>query len=492
MSKAKINAREVVQDIKSGMTDPELMQKYSLTPKGLESLFSKLVQAKILEQSFVEVRGASSGSQAPAGPTRPSVPAARKTKQAPEGLSESDLAILQDIKDGKHDNEIMRSHELSPGGLKQIKAGFEQKGLLQAAPKALEDEDDPYAGIETGLCPFCSKEVQISASECEHCGRRLESSPPSGTFATGASAQSRHAPDEGAYEEEKECPWEDRASYGTLNAFFQTATKCITTPTSFFSRLPTTGGYFNPLLFAAMTFPIATLLTLVWYMLFKGAGLGGMIGGVLGMSCAFVGGFILAAVGVTIWSGILHLCLAVLGGAREGYQATFRVVSYSSVTSLFSVIPFVGSLAASVWGIVLTVIGLRETHKTTTGKAAVAVTIPVALAVLLGIIIGVAGVAKLKSFGQASIPPAACPAMETFIAGVDNAQGADSQAVSAEVNAAFRALNLDLQSLPDQTKLVKLRQKAVMFGLAVIQQKASGTPSPKVNELRNELRNMCK
>ena len=46
MSKPKISAREVVQDIKSGMTDPELMQKYSLTPKGLESLFSKPYKLK--------------------------------------------------------------------------------------------------------------------------------------------------------------------------------------------------------------------------------------------------------------------------------------------------------------------------------------------------------------------------------------------------------------------------------------------------------------
>jgi hypothetical protein len=53
MNKPKIGAREAANDIRSGMTDAELMEKYHLTAKGLESLFRKLVEAKLLDQSFV-------------------------------------------------------------------------------------------------------------------------------------------------------------------------------------------------------------------------------------------------------------------------------------------------------------------------------------------------------------------------------------------------------------------------------------------------------
>ncbi len=58
MNKPKIGARQAVNDIKSGMTDAELMEKYKLTAKGLESLFGKLVEAKLLDQSFVRTRTA--------------------------------------------------------------------------------------------------------------------------------------------------------------------------------------------------------------------------------------------------------------------------------------------------------------------------------------------------------------------------------------------------------------------------------------------------
>src|SRR5208337_1121765 len=45
MDKRKISAKELVSDIKSGMTDAQLMAKHELTAKGLEGLFSKLIQA---------------------------------------------------------------------------------------------------------------------------------------------------------------------------------------------------------------------------------------------------------------------------------------------------------------------------------------------------------------------------------------------------------------------------------------------------------------
>ncbi len=47
----RINAREVVSDIKSGMSDFLLMQKYALSSKGLQSLFRKLLAAGLIGRS---------------------------------------------------------------------------------------------------------------------------------------------------------------------------------------------------------------------------------------------------------------------------------------------------------------------------------------------------------------------------------------------------------------------------------------------------------
>lgn len=56
MSKPKLSAKEVVQDIRSGMTDGELMGKYNLSAKGLQSAFQKLVQAGALTAAELDAR----------------------------------------------------------------------------------------------------------------------------------------------------------------------------------------------------------------------------------------------------------------------------------------------------------------------------------------------------------------------------------------------------------------------------------------------------
>ncbi len=54
--KLQLSAREVVTDLRSGMTDLELMRKYELSPKGLQSLFGKLVAKRIIEQEELDSR----------------------------------------------------------------------------------------------------------------------------------------------------------------------------------------------------------------------------------------------------------------------------------------------------------------------------------------------------------------------------------------------------------------------------------------------------
>ena len=56
MPKRTIDAREVLKDIKSSMSDPDLMEKYSLSARGLQSLFQKLQSANLLSQQDLDDR----------------------------------------------------------------------------------------------------------------------------------------------------------------------------------------------------------------------------------------------------------------------------------------------------------------------------------------------------------------------------------------------------------------------------------------------------
>ena len=54
--KKTLSAKEILRDIKDGMTDVELMEKYHLGPKTLQSLFEKLVDAGAIQQSDLDLR----------------------------------------------------------------------------------------------------------------------------------------------------------------------------------------------------------------------------------------------------------------------------------------------------------------------------------------------------------------------------------------------------------------------------------------------------
>jgi hypothetical protein len=106
---------------------------------------------------------------------------------------------------------------------------------------------------------------------------------------------------------------------------------------------------------------------------------------------------ILVIIGVFIGAAILHLMLMIVGGANNGFEATVRVVCYAQTYQLAGIIPICGGLVSLVWSIVLYVVGLAAAHRTTQGKAVLAVLLPVVLCcafmvamLFMGVLAGVA------------------------------------------------------------------------------------------------------
>ncbi len=52
----EVSAKEVLKDIKNGLTDEELMDKHKLTAKGIHSLFRQLIKAGLMTQKDLDVR----------------------------------------------------------------------------------------------------------------------------------------------------------------------------------------------------------------------------------------------------------------------------------------------------------------------------------------------------------------------------------------------------------------------------------------------------
>lgn len=192
-------------------------------------------------------------------------------------------------------------------------------------------------------------------------------------------------------------PWEERERRGFFPALIETIKLLVTSPTEAFARARESGDYLSPILFAVIVGWVMTVIGQLWSLLFQGAWLGMLppdmrdqIGPMLaGGAASFVITLVIAPVliviGLFIWSGIVHLCLMMLGGHKDstaGYEGTFRAVSYSYVSSLAQIIPFFGGLIALVWNVILVVIGLVRMHRTSQGKALGAVLIPIVLCCL--------------------------------------------------------------------------------------------------------------
>ena len=178
-----------------------------------------------------------------------------------------------------------------------------------------------------------------------------------------------------------------------VESFVDVVRRVVLQPVGFFAGLSRRGSLLNPLVFALICTEIAAILggILSWagfgghfvtgygFRVTDNQGLGDFIGSVV---LTPIGGVI----GVFVVAGIVHLLVRlVVGATNAGFGATFRVASYTSVASLVSWIPFIGGLVG-LYGIYLAVVGIREMHGTTTGKALTVVLLPVIVIVVLALL----------------------------------------------------------------------------------------------------------
>jgi hypothetical protein len=83
---------------------------------------------------------------------------------------------------------------------------------------------------------------------------------------------------------------------------------------------------------------------------------------------------------IFVAAGLVHLLLRLLGGASRDFGFTVRVFAYAYSPQILGVVPVVGSAVGFFWMVGVAIIGLREGHRTSTGKAATAVLVPLAVA----------------------------------------------------------------------------------------------------------------
>jgi len=179
-----------------------------------------------------------------------------------------------------------------------------------------------------------------------------------------------------------------------IGSFLEVARGVLVEPAAFFAGLggPRPGRVKGPLVFAIIcgfiSFPLS-LIAEPFDPLRRGQpGMGSSFSSLYGSNPGAAVGLVVlfvvllplfAVLGVYIGAAIQHLFVLLFVREKRGFWGTFPVVAYGGAAiSLFSWVPVLGYLA-TIYGIYVTTMGLREMHGISTTRALLAALIPALL-----------------------------------------------------------------------------------------------------------------
>ena len=180
------------------------------------------------------------------------------------------------------------------------------------------------------------------------------------------------------------------------SSFVDVARRVVLEPVRFFAGLPRSGNLLSPLVFALVCIVISAILSglLVLLGLQESPGFNpnpqnaipstfAPASALASIAFAPIGG----TIGLFIAAAIQQLLVRLIVGENNmGFASTFKVASYTQVTALVNWIPIVGPIVA-LYGLYLSIVGIREMHATTTGKAALVILIPFLVVVLVAFVV---------------------------------------------------------------------------------------------------------
>lgn len=263
-------------------------------------------------------------------------------------------------------------------------------------------------------CPFCGAQVRIEGPAAGPAPQVV--APGMGQAYDDAGPQDAPAPADNP-----------AASGGFVTAFIETWKKSVFDPIPFFGRLTPGPGFGGALTYAALCLLVGSVFlgansALMMAVQFKTMSadpnlaralsdpdVARIFKPLLDMGPAAMIGLIVMQVVLCVpmlflQAGIWHLGLMLVGGAKNGFNATFRAIAYAQGPILFGVVPFCGAYAATFWVLVLVVIGLAKVHRITYGRAIGALAAQYAMVCCL-CCVPTTGLGVMAAMSAAKMPP---------------------------------------------------------------------------------------
>lgn len=206
-------------------------------------------------------------------------------------------------------------------------------------------------------------------------------------------------------------PWDERLTLGTWRAWWRTSVLMLSQPTKTCAAVQPEAPIGSSIWFATLSTLVGMGPTILVYaaimvpMMMFGASSAAK-NDLPKFAPALIPAFALLYVvfllsmqvaTVLVFAGIDHLALMLLGANPRSYAVSVRAYSLSMGCYVVGLVPVCGLYVFPIWAIVLRIIALAGLHKTTGGKAAAAVLLPIAVLCGGGIALYVAMIALAAS-----------------------------------------------------------------------------------------------
>jgi len=227
MAKRKIDAKEALIDILSGMDDQSLMAKYRLSAKGIESLVRKLLADGLISQAEVDRR--MPHLSATVSVTEMTERGLRYDPHSKEGKEVRAQEAVRDIRSGMSDADLMEKYRLTARGLQSlldqlVKAGalkpteiekrvpwsdttVDLRGVIKRL--GLDTTDGPEGPVDVpARCVACGSPQTMEFETCPVCGVNIHEFKDKLVRGGGAAAAAWNCPACGRPQERPydECP----------------------------------------------------------------------------------------------------------------------------------------------------------------------------------------------------------------------------------------------------------------------------------------------
>lgn len=184
-------------------------------------------------------------------------------------------------------------------------------------------------------------------------------------------------------------PWDERETLGLWRAWWRTSVQMISSPGQTLQSATPEGSLGSSLLFALLSTLAGYLPTFI--LIFGAGALGAtaafmerakpagaesfIVMGVLAVELVLV--FAFQIVFVLVYALLDHVMLMILGAQPRRFEVTVRANALSLGPMLVGLVPLCGFYVFPLWSLVLRIIALMHLHKTTAGKAVLAVLLPI-------------------------------------------------------------------------------------------------------------------